>query len=241
MAPADSPVEQAPVPSRVQVVIWPALMLFIIAYVEAVCFLGLFQTLTGYISGATILLAAEFFRDDGNFRSKILVLVTFVPGTFFWLMLKEHLSGWRYFVTMLFTLEAVLLMIFMGLAIHLSPLVSANATATMLIVAISVFAMALHNVHSLQVMPEKAKIAITALFISFASSTVHLCALLRTSQPTAEAAASFRALLYPLLAFFVGAFLGAFAYMSFGFAALASPIAILLALAINSVCGSTRG
>ena len=40
---------------------WPIVMLFILAYVEAVCYLGLFHTLTGYISGATILLATEFF------------------------------------------------------------------------------------------------------------------------------------------------------------------------------------
>jgi hypothetical protein len=32
-------------------------MVFMLAYVEAICYLGLFHTLTGYISGATILLA----------------------------------------------------------------------------------------------------------------------------------------------------------------------------------------
>ena len=42
--------------------------------------------------------------------------------------------------------------------------------------AISVFAMSLHNVHSLQVMPEKAQIAITGLFGNFASSVIHLLA-----------------------------------------------------------------
>ena len=41
-------------------------MVFILAYVEAICYLGLFHTLTGYISGATILLATEYFRPDGN-------------------------------------------------------------------------------------------------------------------------------------------------------------------------------
>jgi len=157
-------------------------MLFILAYVEAVCYLGLFHTLTGYISGATILLATEFFRTDGIVTTKILVLATFLPATFVWVILKEHCSGWRYFAAMLFTIEASLLTLYMVVAINLSPLARVDAPETMLIVVISVLAMSLHNVHSLQVMPEKAQIAITALFGNFASSAVHLLALLRTGK-----------------------------------------------------------
>jgi uncharacterized membrane protein YoaK (UPF0700 family) len=176
-------------------------MLFILAYVEAVCYLGLFHTLTGYISGATILLATEFFRPDGEVATKILVLATFVPGTFVWVILKEHCSAWRYFTLMLFVIEASLLTLFMVVATNLSPLASADAPETMLIVVISVLAMSLHNVHSLQVMPEKAKIAITGLFVNFAGSTIHLFALLRAGKSTSAATTAFRQLLYPLRIF----------------------------------------
>jgi len=65
-----------------QVIVWPDIMLFILAYVEAVCWLGLFKILTGYISAATILLATEFFRPDGEYLTKTLVLVSFVPSAF---------------------------------------------------------------------------------------------------------------------------------------------------------------
>ena len=210
-------------------------MLFILAYVEAVCYLGLFHTLTGYISGATILLATEFFRTDGIVTTKILVLATFLPATFVWVILKEHCSGWRYFAAMLFTIEASLLTLYMVVAINLSPLARVDAPETMLIVVISVLAMSLHNVHSLQVMPEKAQIAITALFGNFASSAVHLLALLRTGKSTATATASFNKLLYPLIAFFGGAFLGAFGFSSFGFIALACPVATLIFMAAFSL------
>ena len=86
---------------------------------------------------------------------------------------------------MLFTIEAGLLTLFMVIATNLSPLTSADAPETMLIVVISVLAMSLHNVHSLLVMPDKAQIAVTGLFGNFTSGTVHLLALLRTGQSTA--------------------------------------------------------
>jgi uncharacterized membrane protein YoaK (UPF0700 family) len=210
-------------------------MLFILAYVEAVCYLGLFHTLTGYISGATILLATELFRTDGEVITKVLVLVTFVPSTFIWVILKEHCFAWRYFAPMLFVIEAGLLTLYLIVATNLSPLASADAPATMLIVVISVLALSLHNVHSLQVMPEKAQIAITGLFGNFASSTVHLFALLRTGKSTSAATAAFKQLLYPLVAFFGGAFLGAFGFVSLGFMALACPIAILIVMAAFSL------
>ena len=71
---------------------------------------------------------------------------------------------------MLFAIEAGLLVLYMVVATNLSPLTSADAPETMLIVAISVLAMSLHNVHSLQVMPDKAQIAITGLF---GNSSIH--------------------------------------------------------------------
>ena len=88
---------------------------------------------------------------------------------------------------MLFAIEAGLLTLFMVFATKLSPLTHAGAPETMLIVVISVLAMSLHNVHSLQVRAVKAQIAVTGLFGSFASSTVHLFALLRTHKSTAAA------------------------------------------------------
>jgi len=214
---------------------WPVIMVFILAYVEAICYLGLFHTLTGYISGATILLATEFFRPDGNVDPKLLVLLTFIPSTFVWVILKEHFSSWRYFSSMLFAIEAGLLTLFMVSATKLSPLTHADAPETMLIVVISVLAMSLHNVHSLQVRAEKAQIAVTGLFGSFASSTVHLLAMLRTRKSAATATAAFKQFLYPLMGFFGGAFLGALGFSSLGFVALAGPIAILFAMAAFSL------
>jgi uncharacterized membrane protein YoaK (UPF0700 family) len=237
VAPTNEQNNQATASSIVHIIPWPVVMLFILAYVEAVCYLGLFQTLTGYISGATILLATEFFRTDGNVITKTLVLATFVPATFFWVILKEHFSGWRYFAPMLFAIEASLLTLYMVFAINWSPLARVDAPETMLIVVISVLAMSLHNVHSLQVRSEKAQIAITGIFGNFASSTIHLFALLRTGKSTAAATTSFKQLLYPLIAFFGGAFLGAFGFSSFGFIALACPVATLILMAAFSLTG----
>ena len=235
MAATDERDHQATARSVVHVMSWPVIMVFILAYVEAICYLGLFHTLTGYISGATILLATEYFRPDGNVNPKILVLVAFVPSTFVWVILKEHLSSWRYFASMLFAIEAGLLTLFMVVATNLSPLTSAGAPETMLIVVISVIAMSLHNVHSLQVMPEKAQIAVTGLFGNFASSTTHLFALLRTGKPIAAATAAFKHFLYPLIGFFGGAFLGALGFSSLGFMALSAPIATLVLMAAFSL------
>lgn len=217
------------------IIVWPVIMLFILAYVEAVCYMGLFQVLTGYISGATILLAAEFFRPEGEYMTKILVLVSFIPCTFLWVVLKEHYSGWRYLGAMMFVIEAALLTLYLVVATSLSPLTGSETPATMVIVFISVLAMSLHNVHSLQVMPEKAQIAITGLFGNFASSTVHLLALARAGNSTADAAEAFKKLLYPLISFFGGAFLGALGFTSQGFIALACPIIILIVMAAFSL------
>jgi uncharacterized membrane protein YoaK (UPF0700 family) len=235
VAATDERDHQATARSVVHVMSWPVIMVFILAYVEAICYLGLFHTLTGYISGATILLATEYFRPDGNVNPKILVLVAFVPSTFVWVILKEHLSSWRYFSSMLFAIEAGLLTLFMVFATNLSPLASADAPETMLIVVISVLAMSLHNVHSLQVMPDKAPIAITGHFGSFASRTVHLFALLRTGKSITAATTDFMQHLHPLSAFFGGAFLGALGFSSLGFMALACPIAALVFMAAFSL------
>ena len=231
MTATDEQDHQATARSIAHFISWPVIMVFILAYVEAICYLGLFHTLTGYISGATILLATEYFRPDGNVNPKILVLLAFVPSTFVWVILKEHFSSWRYFASMLFAIEAGLLTLFMVFATNLSPLTHADAPETMLIVVISVLAMSLHNVHSLQVMPDKAPIAITGHFGSFASRTVYLFALLRTGKPTAAATADFMQHLHPLSAFFGGAFLGALGFSSLGFVALAFPIATLVFMA----------
>ena len=231
MTPTDEQDHQATASAVAHFISWPVIMVFILAYVEAICYLGLFHTLTGYITGATILLATEYFRPDGNVNPKLLVLLAFVPSTFVWVILKEHLSSWRYFASMLFTIEAGLLTLFMVLAIKLSPLTHPDAPETMLIVVISVLAMSLHNVHSLQVMPVKAPIAITGHFGSFASRMVYLSILLRTGKPTAAATADFMQHLNPLIAFFGGAFLGAFGFSSLGFMALAFPIVTLVFMA----------
>ncbi len=152
-----------------------------------------------------------------------------------WVMLKERYSGWRYFGSLLFVIEAGILTLYMVIATNLSPLIGAEAPATMVIIVISVLAMSLHNVHSLQVMPNKAQIAITGLFGNFASSTTHLLALVRTGKSTAAATAASKQLLYPLIAFFGGAFLGAFGFTSLGFIALICPIAILIVMAAFSL------
>jgi uncharacterized membrane protein YoaK (UPF0700 family) len=233
--------DQTTAHSLAHLIAWPIAMPFILAYVEAVCYLGLFHTLTGYISGATILLATEFFRPDGEVITKTLVLGVFVPSTFVWVFLKEHWSDWRYFTPTLCVIEAGLLTLYMVLATNLVPLPRADAPETMLIVVISVFAMSLHNVHSLEVMPEKAHIAITGLFGNFASSMIHLLALLRTGKSTTVATAAFKKLLYPLAAFFGGAFLGALGFSSLGFMALACPIAILVVMAIYSLSSKPLG
>jgi len=123
----------------------------------------------------------------------------------------------------------------MVFATNLAPLARADAPETLLIIAISVFAMSLHNVHnvhSLQVRPEKAQIAITGLFGNFASSMIHLLALLRAGKSTTVATAAFKKLLYPLIAFFGGAFLGALGFSSLGFMALACPIITLVVMAM---------
>ena len=57
MTSTDEQDHQATVRSAAHVLSWPVFMVFMLAYVEAICYLGLFHTLTGYISGATILLA----------------------------------------------------------------------------------------------------------------------------------------------------------------------------------------
>jgi uncharacterized membrane protein YoaK (UPF0700 family) len=123
----------------------------------------------------------------------------------------------------------------MVIATKLSPLTSADAPETMLIVVISVLAMSLHNVHSLQVMPEKAQIAVTGIFGNFASSTAHLFFMLRTGKSTTADTTAFKQFLYPLIAFFGGAFLGAFGFSSLGFMALTGPIATLTIMAAFSL------
>jgi len=55
---------------------------FISAFVDAICYLGLFRTFTAFITGTLIVLATEVVQTDGEFVTKIVVTVSFIASLF---------------------------------------------------------------------------------------------------------------------------------------------------------------
>jgi uncharacterized membrane protein YoaK (UPF0700 family) len=123
----------------------PVMLSFISAFVDAICYLGLFRTFTAFITGTLIILAAEVVQTDGEFVTKIVVTVSFIASLFVWVLLIQHLFDRRNLRTILLATEATLLALYMIGGVLLSPLSGADSAETIVLAIVAVLAMSPQN------------------------------------------------------------------------------------------------
>ncbi len=219
----------------------PILLSFISAFVDAICYIGLFRTFTAFITGTLIILAADAVFLDDALITKIVVAVTFIVSLFVWVFILQRYLRRRYVRAAFLTVEAVLLLVFMAGGVVWSPLVGADSPKTMALAVVAVLAMSLQNALMAVILQSHVPTTVmTGNLTRFVVSTIDIFGHNRT-EDTSPAGSTFKTrgqvlhYLFVLGAFVVGALVGALGFDAFGFLALALPAAILGFLALISV------
>ncbi|MFC4271823.1 DUF1275 domain-containing protein [Sneathiella chungangensis] len=216
----------------------PILLSFISAFVDVICYLGLFRTFTAFITGTLIILAAETIHPDGVWLMKAVVVAAFIASLFLWVLLFRRLARWRYLPALALGTEAVLLAAFAISGEVLSPLAGADSPATILVALTAVFAMSLQNVAMAQIFHQHVPTTVmTGNFTRFTISVIDIFRPGRFDVRKDEAAvfktrAQLRHYLFVLLAFTAGGVVGAAGFFAAGFPVLAFPAMILCLLAL---------
>ncbi len=216
----------------------PVMLSFISAFVDAICYLGLFRTFTAFITGTLIVLATEVVQTDGEFVTKIVVTVSFIASLFVWVLLIQHLFDRRNLRTILLATEAILLALYMICGVLLSPLSGADSAETIVLAIVAVLAMSLQNAVMVLILHAHMPTTImTGNLTRFIINTIDFFGLGKTDAPHDREAIfktrrQLRHYSFVLGAFLVGALAGAYGYVQWGFLVLACPVLLLLALAV---------
>jgi uncharacterized membrane protein YoaK (UPF0700 family) len=125
----------------------PTVLSFVAAFVDVVCYLGVFDTFVAFITGTIIILFVEFARPNGATLNKVVVLPIFLVALSIWTLLIKamRIRGYQVILHQILLCQAVLLAMTALLAARLSPLPGPDSWQTVTVTGLAVFAMALQT------------------------------------------------------------------------------------------------
>ncbi len=125
----------------------PIVLSFVAAFVDVVCYLGLFDTFVAFITGTIIVMFVELAKPNGTTLNKITVLPIFLVALSVWALLIKamRIRGYQVILHHILFLQAVLLVVTMLLATRFSPLPGADSWQAVAVTGLAVFAMALQT------------------------------------------------------------------------------------------------
>jgi uncharacterized membrane protein YoaK (UPF0700 family) len=206
------------------------LLAVIAGYVDTLGFIALFGLFTSHITGNFVLLGSEIVHPTGGVLLKLLAFPAFLLAVAFARVFSIVLE--RHHIRLLrplLALQAVFLLAFWLAGEHAQPIVDAEATAVLAAGMLGTIAMGVQNATSRIVVGSLAPS--TAMTSNVTQLMIDAVDLLLGSRHEALRN-RFGKLFWPVLGFALGAPLGAFGYLQFGFASLALPLLALVALAI---------
>ena len=218
--------------------IFPIILSFISAFVDAICYIGLFRTFTAFITGTLIILAADVVQEDSGFITKIIVAVSFIVCLLLWVLIIQRFLDHRLIRPALFLVEAALLAVFMVGGVYLAPLPAADSPETIFLAVVAVIAMSLQNALMAVVLSAHVPTTVmTGNLTRFAVSTIAIFGLSRKDERANlsglfETRSQLKHYLYVLSAFVIGALAGAAGFFIVGFWALACPVIALVGLSL---------
>jgi len=218
--------------------ILPVLLSFVAAFIDVICYLALFRTFTAFVTGTLFILATELIHEDGELVTKIVVILTFMASLFVWVALIRRFSGRHHLRSILFGIEAGLLVLFMIVGEALSPLTASDAPETTVVAVIAVLAMSLQN--TIMALILRAHVPTTVMTGNVTRFVISAVDIFSTGGADArtDTDATFKTrrqllhYVYVLAAFALGAALGALGFDIIGFYAVACPVAILVILSV---------
>lgn len=213
----------------------PIVLAFTSGYVDTLGFVALFGLFTAHVTGNFVLIGSELASPTHGVLIKLLAFPAFilsVVGTRL-LILRVQRAGHDPTPVVL-AVQATLLAAFMTAGWFALPLNDADAPGALAAGMIGAAAMGIQNAATRLIWSTMTQT--TVMTGNTTQLIIDLVDLVRGGSEPGLAARA-RRFLWPVIAFGVGAILGAFAFHRFSFAALALPVALLVAMTWKS---STR-
>lgn len=211
----------------------PTILSFVSAFVDVVCYLGVFDTFVAFITGTIIIMFVEFAKPNGATLNKLAVLPIFVVALSVWILSIKaiRIRGYQVILHHALFLQAVLLALVMLLAIQFSPLPGPDSLQAVVVTGMAVFAMALQTTamamllhfHTPTTMMTGNTTTLMVQMWNAGSATRYWAG----SPPKLERRALIRRYGAAILGFISGGTAGAIGWTIAGFLALAVPVVVL--------------
>jgi uncharacterized membrane protein YoaK (UPF0700 family) len=211
----------------------PVVLSFVAAFVDVVCYLGMFDTFVAFITGTIIILFVELARPNGASLNKITVLPIFLIAVSVWTLLIKAMrtKGYQVILHHILLVQAALLAITMLLATLLSPLPGPDSWQTLAVTGLAVFAMAVQTTAMAMLLhfhtPTTMMTGNTTTLVVQAWDAGSATRYWAGNPPKLSRSAMIRRYAAAILGFISGGTAGAVGWTSAGFAALAVPVGVL--------------
>jgi uncharacterized membrane protein YoaK (UPF0700 family) len=210
-----------------------ALLAFVAGYVDVVGFIALFGLFTAHVTGNFVMVGVGLVESSHGLLGKLLALPVFIVSVAATTMaIARFRSRAKSPVATLLITQALLLSLFMAAGLLAMPIVSADAPLALLAGMLGVAAMGVQNTQSRIVLTDQVPTTImTGNTTQVIIDAVHL---LQGTEDRDAALKRLRKMVPAVVAFAVGAVLGAYAVAGLTFWCLLLPIATLILLAFRS-------
>jgi uncharacterized membrane protein YoaK (UPF0700 family) len=206
-----------------------SLLAGVAGYVDTLGFVALFGLFTAHVTGNFVLIGGELARPGhGGVLLKMLVFPAFMMAVAVAHLIGRHCERrGRSSIRPVLICETLLLCGFLLAGVWASPIKLSDSTGTLLAGVLGGMAMGVQNCLSRQAL---AKLTPTTVMTGNVTQLVMDTVDWLTGQATPDVRARMGKLLFPVLAFGLGAIGGAMGYVQVGFVALMLPLGVLLAL-----------
>ena len=209
-------------------VVLPVALAFTSGYVDTLGFVALFGLFTSHVTGNFVLIGSELARPTHGVLIKLLAFPAFIIAVIVArLLILGAQRADRDAARLVLAVQAALLTAFMTAGLFALPLSDPEAPPTLAAGMLGAAAMGIQNAASRLIWSTLTPT--TVMTGNVTQLVIDMVDLVRgASEPGLSSRA--RRFLWPVVAFAIGAILGAFAFHRFSFLALALPVVLLLGL-----------
>lgn len=228
-APPPIPGEAPPSPQLVRRI--GAALAFVAGFVDTVGFIALFSLFTAHVTGNFVVIGASLVNNGSGLLTKLLALPVFVLSVAIaHLVMAARMRAGRPSHIVALVAQAVLLALFMALGLAAGPFQHGDAPLAMLTGLVGVAAMGIQNAASR--VPFKDFTPTTVMTGNTTQLVMDLVDVVRSRDVPAATTGRLGKTWPVVLGFVLGAAGGALGIAHLGFACLAVPVLVLIALAL---------
>jgi uncharacterized membrane protein YoaK (UPF0700 family) len=207
---------------------------FVAGFVDTFAFVALFLLFTAHVTGNFVLIGAQLVSSGPGMVAKLLALPIFMATVAaVCLLVRAYERAARSALTVLLLLQFILLAVFMGAGLARAPFTDADAADAVVTGLLGVAAMAIQNAGARLAFPTL--VPTTVMTGNVTQFVIDIVDALSAASPAArtEARARLKRFVPALLAFTVGAIVGAVAFARAGYWGLLLPLATMAGLIVS--------